>query len=95
MDEVKQHLAETRVAVSAVLSLSHALVQQIDALLPTLRDKSAAHAQALGEIASLMRREGSLAHLLARVEGALEYALEQMERRTEGSTWLNREPRKE
>jgi hypothetical protein len=37
-----------------------------------------------------MRREGSLAHLLARVEGALVYVLEQMERRTEGSTWLNR-----
>jgi hypothetical protein len=66
MDEVKQHLAETCVAVSAVLSLSHALAQQIDGLLPTLHDKSAADAQALEEIASLMRREGSLAHLLAR-----------------------------
>jgi hypothetical protein len=40
MDEVKQHLAETRVAVSAVLSLSHALVQQIEGLLPTLHDKA-------------------------------------------------------
>lgn len=95
MDDVKQHLAETRVAVSAVLSLSHALVQQIDGLLPTLHDKSAADAQALEELASLMRREGSLAQLLTRVEGTLVYALEQMERRTAGSTWLNREPRKE
>ena len=74
-----------------MLSLSHALVQQIEGLLPTLHDKSAADAQALEEIAALMRREGSLAQLLAQVEGALVYVLEQMERRTEGSTWLNRE----
>ena len=59
--------------------------------MPLLRNKSVSDARTLEAWALLMRREGSLCQLLGRVEGALAYGLELMDRRTEGSTWLNRE----